>query len=344
MTRRRLSIAGLTVAIGAVACVWATPAIASAYPVAEERVVFTITAPEITESSALAVSTVKPKLVYTVNDSGDGANVYVLDSSSGDLVGTTTLAGVDARDIEAIATGTDGKLVVADIGDNKGDHSSMNVYLIAQPGGGDHQVQADAVSLTYANGPRDAEAILYNAESGRVFVISKQFGGAKVFRSPPQVFSRSSAVLEPIAPAPGLATDATFLPGGDVAVIRTYLGAVAYRFPSWKKITDFGLPGQPQGESITAPARGDEVWVGSEGADSQVLAVPLPDLSPKEPKPPASSTPPTHSDDPNTTAGSTDDDQLEQAARVVIVAAGAALLVLIVLGAFLYRRHQPHDD
>ena len=127
---------------------------------------FTITAPEITESSALAVSTVKPKLVYTINDSGDDANVYVLDSSDGELVGTTTLAGVDARDIEAIATGTDGKLVVADIGDNKGDHPSMDIYLIDQPGPGDHQVQADEVSLTYANGPRDAEAILYDAEVG----------------------------------------------------------------------------------------------------------------------------------------------------------------------------------
>ena len=62
-------------------------------------------------------------------------------------------------------------------------------------------------------------------------------------------------------------------------MIRTYFDATRLRFPSWKKITDFDLPSQPQGESITAPAAGDEVWVGSEGERSQVLAVPLPDLT-----------------------------------------------------------------
>lgn len=307
---------------------------------AKDRVVFTISAPQITESSALAVSTVKRGLVYTINDSGDGANVYVLDSTNGDLVGTTTLDGVEARDIEAIATGEDGNLVVADIGDNKGDHESATLYLIPQPGRGNHTVSSKAATVTYANGPRDAESVLYVAQTGRVYVISKQFGGAKVFRTPRDVFSRSSAVLEPVARAPGLATDATFLPGGDVAVIRSYFGAVAFSFPSWKKITDISLPTQKQGESITAPRRGNEIWVGSEGANSKVIAVPLPDLEPKEPKPPAT-TPPTSSGE--SSSSSDPNVQLEQAAKVVAVGAGAALLVLVVLGAWLYRRHHPDD-
>lgn len=304
-----------------------------------DRVVFTISSPQITESSALAVSTTRRGLVYTINDSGDGPYVYVLDSSNGDLVGTTTLAGVEARDVEAIATGEDGNLVVADIGDNKNDHESSTLYLIPQPGRGNHTVTPQAVTVTYDNGPRDAESVLYVAATGRVYVVSKQFNGAKVYRSPPRVFERQSAVLTPVAPATSLATDATFLPGGDVAVIRNYFGAVAYRFPSWKRITDISLPAQRQGESVTAPRRGNEIWIGTEGANSKVLAVPLPDLAPKKPKP--STTAPSTA--PTTGASSAGDDQLEQAAKVVVVGAGAALVVLVILGAWLYRRHQPDD-
>lgn len=314
---------------------------ASCPALAKDRVVFEIRSPEITESSALAVSTTEPGLVYTINDSGDGPNVYVLDASNGGLVGTTTLGGVEARDIEAIATGEDGNLVVADIGDNKGDHESATLYLIPQPGRGDHTVTPDAVTFTYSTGPRDAESVLYVAATGRVYVISKQFGGAKVYRSPRDAFDRPSMVLKPIAPAPGLSTDATFLPGGDVAVIRTYFNAEAYRFPSWKKITDISLPAQRQGESITAPRRGSEIWVGSEGANSKVLAVPLPDLSPDEPKPSASPAEPSTPTEPATTAGG--DQEFEQAAKVVVVGAGASLAALIVLGVWLYRRHQPDD-
>jgi hypothetical protein len=338
----RLKIAGVALAIAVTTLLSSTATPAVGRPVAEDRVVFTIKSPEITESSALAVSTVKPRLVYTINDSGDAANVYVLDWSTGDLVGTTTLVGVEAIDIEGIATGTDGMLVVADIGDNKADHSSGSLHLIPQPSEGDHQVDSKSVTVTYVDGPRDAESVLYDADTGRVYVVSKQFGGAKVYRSPPDVFSKSSAVLEPVAPAPGLATDATFLPSGDVAVIRTYLGAVAYRFPSWKKITDFPLPSQPQGESITAPRHGNQVWVGSEGENSQVLAVPLPDLQPDEPKTAPTTTAPTASTGSSTSTG--DNEELKDAARVVIVGAAVALFVLILLGAFLYRRHLPGDD
>lgn len=241
---------------------------------AQPHVVFHLNDPRITESSSLVVSTDHPGLVYTANDSGDGPFVYVLDRS-GRLVGTTTLRGVDPIDVEAMSPGLAGSLIVADIGDNDAVRRSVQVYRIAQPATGNHTVTADKVDLTYADGPRDAESAVYDAATGRLFVVSKEIG-AHVYESPPHVFSHSAAVLKPIAAAPSIATDATLLPGGRVAVVRTYLGATAYRFPSWKPVSSFGLPIQPQGESISGVPGSAVVWVGSEGDDSAVWSVPLP--------------------------------------------------------------------
>ena len=188
--------------------------------------------PQIVESSSLAVSTVDPGLVYTTNDSGDGGTVYMLDARTGTVVGRTTLAGFDLLDVEAITAVSDGSLVVADIGDNDADHSTADLYRIDQPGRGDSAVTPERVDLTYVGGPRDAESLLYDVETGRAFVVSKQIVGARVYATPPHVFDLERAQLRPVADAPPLATDATFLPGGDFAVVRTYIGATVYAYPS----------------------------------------------------------------------------------------------------------------
>jgi hypothetical protein len=313
------------------------------------RVVFTIGSPQITESSSLAMSTVHPGLVYTTNDSGDDGTVYTLDSSTGRVVGRTTLAGADPLDVEAIAAADDGTLVIADIGDNAADHSSADLYRIDQPGRGAQSATPDRVDLTYPGGARDAEGVLFDASNGRAFVVSKLLGGARVYATPPNVFDHETARLRPVAPAPLLATDATFLPGDAFAVIRTYSNATVYAYPSWKEVATFDLPSQPQGESITAPASGDVVWVGSEGVRSRVLAVDLPELSSESDSTsaPATSSPGGGPGDgqgatPSSSADSADTDSSADMAQVVFVVSSAALLALLaglVIFAFTRRHH-----
>lgn len=241
------------------------------------HVVLRIDVPRIDESSSLAVSTEHPGLVYTMNDSGDGPFVYVLDDD-GRLVGITTLRGVRAVDIEALSVARDGSLVVGDIGDNDGDRSSIQVYRISQPTAGFRTVTPDKVTLTYADGARNAESILYDAHSGRVLVVSKEIV-ARVYTTRAHVFAWSSAALRRLADAPTIATDASWLPADGGVVVRTYGHAFVYDYPSWKREADFTLPRQQQGESIAnVPGRPEVVWVGSEGVDSPVWAVPLPKL------------------------------------------------------------------
>jgi hypothetical protein len=303
------------------------------------RVLFTIASPLITESSSLAVSTAHPGLVYTTNDSGDTATVYVLDASDGRLVGKTTLTGVTPVDIEALGIDR-GSLVVGDIGDNDQARDSVVAYRLSQPGRGTATVQPDSVTLTYSDGARDAESLLYDGRTERVFVVSKGLAGARVYRSPPDVFGRVRATLTRDASAPAIATDATFVGGHRYAVIRTYFSAVVYRFPSWQKVDSFDLPPQEQGESVTSPGGDEVLWIGSEMEDSEVLEVSLPDLEPPAAPPTASGN---GSGETTTKIVRTDgagSRELRTWAVRATQVAGAGLVVVALVAVVLYRRHR----
>jgi hypothetical protein len=307
-----------------------------------DRLVFRIQPAEIDESSSLVVSQTHNGLVYTANDSGGSATVYVLDADTGQLVGSTSIEGVEPIDIEAMTPGADGSLIVADIGDNDSQRGYVTVYRIDQPGRGTHTVAADAVRLTYSNGPHNAESAVYDADTGRLFIVSKEFVPARVYRSPRDLFSHRQAVMKPVARGPVLATDAALLPTDDVAVIRTYAAAYFYTFPGWRLLGQRTLPNQPQGESVAVPPGGHLLWVGSEGVNSQVLAVTVPRLT--RPSGPTSAPP-------STAAGSTDDgaaaaenahrDELKSRAVVVGGGALALLVVVAIIIAVRWHRH-PH--
>ena len=68
-------------------------------------------------------STMKPVSSTRSTTRAMGRTCTYSTRANGDLVGTTTIAGIDPRDIEAISAGEDGNLVVADIGDNQGSNA-----------------------------------------------------------------------------------------------------------------------------------------------------------------------------------------------------------------------------
>src|SRR5688500_17749868 len=121
--------------------------------------------PRLSESSALAVSPRDPDLLYTVNDSGHAPVVFVVDRSGGadsQVVGTTSLAGLDSPDLdpEAIAVAGD-VLWVADIGDNGADRTDIALYALPAPGRGTATVRPEHYPLAYPEGLRDdAEALV----------------------------------------------------------------------------------------------------------------------------------------------------------------------------------------
>jgi hypothetical protein len=247
---------------------------------------FRMSDPRIVESSGLAASRLHDGVYWTHNDSGDyGPEVYAVDST-GATVATVTLsgAGVEVRDWEAIAVGTDAEgapaVYVGDIGDNfQGGWPDIRVYRFTEPAElGDTAVEATTFTLAYADGGRDAEAMMVDPRDGRLYVVSKEVAGG-VYAAPERLDPEGVNTLTRVDSAPLYATDASFSPDGAHYAIRTYWGATLYDAAdgvSGRSVDRIGLPELDQGESLAFDHDGAAVLAGTEGPGSPVWRVPLP--------------------------------------------------------------------
>ncbi|WP_250288052.1 WD40 repeat domain-containing protein [Streptomyces atroolivaceus] len=238
---------------------------------------FTIEDSRITESSGLAASRIHPGVYWTHNDSEDGPYVYAVDSRTGRTVATITMKGVgEPRDVEAISTGPDGNLYVGDIGDNLGgswDH--VWIYRFPEPKRlADATVRATQFDVTYADGARDAEAMMVHPTTGRVFIASKNEDGGGLYEGPRKLTAGGANVFRRVGEVPWV-TDGAFSPDGGELVLRSYFSARRYAFEDGRLGADHAVsvPLQGQSESVTYTADGSAMMFGSEGENSEVVRV-----------------------------------------------------------------------
>ncbi|WP_411137653.1 hypothetical protein [Streptomyces sp. C10] len=270
----------LLCAAGAAGILWSAAVVPAA---ADEPDGFTISDPRITESSGLTASRTHPGIYWTHNDSDDGPYLYAVDGKSGRTVARITLRGVGApRDVEAISAGPDGDLYVGDIGDNLG--GSWNhvwIYRFPEPKRlRDTTVTATQFVVKYADGPRDAEAMMVHPKTGRVYLASKkQGGGGALYEGPRQLTASGTNTFRRVAPVDLWVTDGAFSPDGTRLVLRSYFGSRIYRWQDGrpKDLGSVGVPVQQQGESVTFTTDGRTLMYGSEGGDSAVEPVGLSD-------------------------------------------------------------------
>jgi hypothetical protein len=308
-------------------------AAALALVLADAVQVFKISDPGISESSGLAVSRLHPGIVYTHNDSGHLPQVFAV-GQDGKTKAVFTIAGAHARDWEAISVGRDEKgrpaIYIGDIGDNlNGAWPYVTVYRVPEPTKLRSQtLHATAFRFKYEDGARNAESLLINPRTNRLYIASKTklfTGGAgTLYEAPAHLRTSGFNTLRKVGSAPATATDGAFAPDGSTFVIRGYFGATLYTAPG-KKLTDVDLPTQDQGESITYTLDGRALMVGSEGEDEPVYKVPLPSEALPTKKPTAAATARTAADG---KTGSGDD---SRTLGYVIIAALAALVAAVVV-------------
>ncbi|MFE7788019.1 WD40 repeat domain-containing protein [Streptomyces sp. NPDC057460] len=238
---------------------------------------FTIEDPRITESSGLAASRAHPGIYWTHNDSEDGPYIYAVDSRTGRTVATITMRGVGApRDVEAISLGPDGNLYVGDIGDNlNGSWDHVWIYRFPEPKVlKDATVRATQFDVKYADGARNAEALMVHPKTGRVYIASKNEGGGGLYEGPARLTAGRTNVFRRVGEVPWV-TDGTFSPDGKELVLRSYFSARGYAFEDGRLGADHRVdaPLQGQAESVTYTADGSALMFGSEGARSEVVRV-----------------------------------------------------------------------
>lgn len=204
--------------------------------------------PDLTESSGVITSGSFPRVLYTINDSGNAPEVFAFDST-GRPLGRWRVPGVRNRDWEAITRGpcpAGSCLFLGDIGDNTERQRSVVIYRVREPkqfavfrGVEDTLAPGlDSVVFSYPDGPHDTEAMWVDP-NGDVNLVSKGRGGSvKLYRVPAGAFGGAPVTAElrqPLAITPDQkigrwVTDGAISPSGSKVALRTY--SEIYIFPT----------------------------------------------------------------------------------------------------------------
>lgn len=300
----------------------ASVAAAGPGPATPERLC-TVGDARLAELSGLVVA--DPGAFWAIVDSGRRTVAYRVDRTTCAVTGTRT-AAIDPYDAEDLATGPDGALWVADIGDNARVRDTVAVIVLPARGA------PSLHRLTYPDGPHDAEALLVDG-SGRPVIVTKEGGfGTGVYRTvepldgsgagPTPLVRVGSVSLPPSEATSGplgalgsrLVTGAAATPDGTVVALRSYTDAWLYPVRDGDvaaavtgPAVRVPLPDEPQGEAIAFGPDGTLYSAGETrgGVLGELRAVPgaaaltgdpqagvAPAVAPQAPAPPEQATGP----------------------------------------------------
>jgi hypothetical protein len=143
-----------------------------------------LTERKLQEVSGLAASARNNGFLWTHNDSGNPAEIYLVDEQL-QIRLTCKLHGVKNRDWEEIAVGpgpdkNKSYLYVADIGDNNARHNLKYVYRFEEPvlsaarGAQIIVRRFDTIVFQLEDGKKDTEAIMVHPKTKNLYVLSKR--------------------------------------------------------------------------------------------------------------------------------------------------------------------------
>lgn len=135
------------------------------------------------EASGLAASKVNAGFLWTHNDSGNPAEVFLIDKDL-NITLTVKLKGVENRDWEDICVGPgpeEGRsyLYVGDIGDNFAQFQLKYVYRFPEPkaagGAGEVTIENfDTLIIQLPSERKDTEALMINPQTKNLYLVSKR--------------------------------------------------------------------------------------------------------------------------------------------------------------------------
>jgi len=242
----------------------------------------------IQEASGLVASAENPGFLWTHNDSGDAARIFLLNDSA-QLAATYYLSGIVARDWEDIGRMTrSGQhyLLIGDVGDNGSRYSSIRIHMVNEPVVPDETPFVDTIPaadihtfiLTFENGPRDAESLFYDPMDNYLYVISKRELHAGVYRTvlpePTGVGTEADTLrLTQVGSIPEtFITSADISSDGTEILVKNLLNVFYWkRKPGETVAQTLGRPAthlpyrpEPQGEAIAFSCNGEGYYTLSE--------------------------------------------------------------------------------
>lgn len=248
----------------------------------------------LNEISGIAVSRRNARVIWVVEDSGNGGQVHAL-NDTGKLLATYSIGGaaLDMEDL-AVGPGPGGApyLYIADIGDNTGTRPNVAIYRAPEPEVAFDQAAVSAalpmlepLPFKYPDGSYNAEALIVDPATQDLYIISKD-GFAK-----PNTIYRLAA---PHAPATvrtvewlgatygGVATDvsvsaADISADGAHIMVRSLRSATHYTRVTGVSIADTILKGTACDAELAVEDKGESISFSTAGyfSISEGTKVPL---------------------------------------------------------------------
>jgi hypothetical protein len=152
----------------------------------------------LNETSGIAASNTHPGMYYVHNDSGDTSRFFAI-GPDGKLKGVfyynadKTLKSLGVKDCEDIAVSTGPEagasyVYIGDIGDNSAVRKYITVYRIKEPAlsaaGAAVNTTAEALTLQYPDGARDAETLMADPIDKLLYIVSKREDTVRIYTTP----------------------------------------------------------------------------------------------------------------------------------------------------------------
>jgi hypothetical protein len=241
----------------------------------------------LVEASGLVESIANPKHLWTLNDSGNPAEVFLIDQTA-QIKLTCKLNHIDNRDFEDIAIGVGpeaGKNYVyaADIGDNLERYEVKRIYRFEEPMLVSREKEMliekfDTLQVSLPDEIRDTETLMIDPQSNDLFLVSKMEDSVRLYqvRYP---FTKEVMIAELAATLPlNKIVAGNISPDGREVLMKDY-----ERVYYWKNKNGWTLSKllltppetlaydrEPQGESICWARDGSGYYTLSEKADGKL--------------------------------------------------------------------------
>jgi hypothetical protein len=235
---------------------------------------------KLDELSGLAASVNNPGLLWTLNDSGNKSEIYLVDNQL-NIKLTCKLEGAKNRDWEDIAIGPGpepGKtyVYVGDVGDNLKAFQHKRIFRFEEPVlGADNSIKisnVDKIVFELEGEKKDSEAIMINPKNKNLYILSKEKAPCFLYELKYPYSTTDSLVAKKIVPiAVSIVCAADFAKNGKEMLIKNYKNvyywkikndSIALALRERPYVVEYKK--EPQGESICFAGDGSGYYTISE--------------------------------------------------------------------------------
>ena len=263
-----------------ISCHSRTPTQNATYDFMPPKRLAELTHAKLDELSGLVASRKHPGLLWTHNDSGNGAEIFLVDTTLN--LKLTCILPAYNRDWEDIAVGpgpdpAKSYVYVGDIGDNDAIYPLKYIYRFEEPDLTPNKIakitSLDTITFRLSDGKKDSETLMINPQTKSLYVVSKREKPVFVYELPfPQSTDDTLVAQKGISLPVTQIVSASISSKGDEIIMKNYEHIYYWKTKQGETIekalarvpNEVDYDPEPQGEAITWAANGSGFYTISE--------------------------------------------------------------------------------